>query len=74
MQRKQNPETFQTWLDRTNALEVLDVQPPGLSHCRSQDSVIITRCVLQMAVGQCIQPIQALGGYLPGAPVSSSGI
>lgn len=31
MQRKQNPETFQTRLDRTNAPKVLDVQPPGWS-------------------------------------------
>lgn len=56
-----------------NALQGFDVQPLGLSHCRSQDSVIITCCVLQMAMGECIQPIQA-GCNLPEAPVSSSGI
>lgn len=72
--RNKSRKLVPTWLDRANAPEVLDVRAPGLSHCRSQDSVIITCCVLQTAVGQSVQPIQALGGNLPGAPVSSSSI
>lgn len=71
MQQKQNPETSQTCLEPTKALEVLDVQAPGLSHCSCQDSAIITCCLLQMAAGQCVQPIQARGGISPRAPVSS---
>lgn len=59
MQSKQEPTSSPTWIDRTNAR--------GSSGCKHQVCHIAEpgQCyyhMLQLAAGQCVQPIQALGG------------